>query len=1048
MPVGNNSSDALVGGVPSNLTPVTQQQSIDWELDPNIIAGTYTTDDGTIVPVIKPGTVNPKINTGVQVPSVGTTQIQGDGTVLTWTGIAWEDRQSADRKKIKTVPTVVQDTTTGKIRDIAAEKEAAKIPTGKIDTTNIFGATTSTEDPKLVALVEDVNKGNKTIADVFKYIEENPESVFSGAFAYSLKKQLVEEASKARSLKGDELFTANRNLGFIPNDAVYVTGMGDGQYFSKETWESLPEQVRDEYKGKGYDAGQKLVNDARDKIKPYTTNEGVNLVAAIDNNIDSNTLQIAGFSQGDIDEAKKTLEYSRKMKKKLAPYTDADGNVDLQAALDSGIGYTELKNAGFKDEDIQKAGATIALNEKLETRGYGNDKEGYNYSQALADGEISEQQAELIVGTKNIDRIKNQAEAIKKLKPYITDDGKINLTAAIQAGVPDETLKAAGIDNRDIVSAKEAIITNKWLKIDAEKAAERAQQNITTFAGENKITIKDTADMNESEMTKFIQAGGNPDDLVTAGNNVDRINFVIESVNEHIERVKANTETVNGQDAFNDLLKSGIIPKNARYTGYDEKTGEVSYEVPAVPQQTLPPDLNKPEYTSDGKTYNIAQYIEDKLPGLTSDRSLIELKASLTGDNRFDAKVVEDAFQTALGNKYFKYKNTELPDGSWIDNKELARIKENNTVAYDILTNDGYNAYQEAIKKAEDTLARYQDKNTPDKYRLPRFVYTYENSPQNEVAESIKLLFPEDVSKKMIIDVKLPEETKFSALLMQAEKDRQLGLLPENSTIEPTGIYKADLNRSIELAKSNYAPIINEIKNPSTKLAAIAVLVSTINHGNPEPVSKVALYVVSALALVGAAAWTGAKVAAASKKAVTEQGGQATGVVMAVDNKTGYAMPVAELSRGSLVGGVLSAPNVKPFSIVPETHKLGFDIPAQVRTDTTDTTLPMYQREVNAIYPTPRVNPEIYQTPGTDKLDWRDMGLKEQPGTYVNWQEPVVVLDNNLVVPKSALDTRSVYQKYLDEGRIMIASSAALDTAESKVKTELEKITSTTDWDK
>jgi hypothetical protein len=53
---------------------------------------------------------------------------------------------------------------------------------------------------------------------------------------------------------------------------------------------------------------------------------------------------------------------------------------------------------------------------------------------------------------------------------------------------------------------------------------------------------------------------------------------------------------------------------------------------------------------------------------------------------------------------------TKLPDGQYISNDSLSTIKTQSPMAYSVLTEQGYNAYQKAVTDAKFVLAPFQEK--------------------------------------------------------------------------------------------------------------------------------------------------------------------------------------------------------------------------------------------------------------------------------------------------------------------------------------------------
>ncbi|KKL65342.1 hypothetical protein LCGC14_2155920, partial [marine sediment metagenome] len=70
------------------------------------------------------------------------------------------------------------------------------------------------------------------------------------------------------------------------------------------------------------------------------------------------------------------------------------------------------------------------------------------------------------------------------------------------------------------------------------------------------------------------------------------------------------------------------------------------------------------------------------------------------GFDKMSAAIDKDA-------KDFRDDNTELPGGAWMANEDLLKIKSSNPALHTILTDKGFQDYQEAIDDAKDTLADF-----------------------------------------------------------------------------------------------------------------------------------------------------------------------------------------------------------------------------------------------------------------------------------------------------------------------------------------------------
>ena len=83
--------------------------------------------------------------------------------------------------------------------------------------------------------------------------------------------------------------------------------------------------------------------DALGELKEFKSDSGYDIVDALTKGIPVETLQDAGYSETDIDEAVLTAD----ARKELAEYVDARGDVDIDAALAVGVPLDTIKRAGY-----------------------------------------------------------------------------------------------------------------------------------------------------------------------------------------------------------------------------------------------------------------------------------------------------------------------------------------------------------------------------------------------------------------------------------------------------------------------------------------------------------------------------------------------------------------------------------------------------------------------------------------------------------------------------------------------------------------------------
>ena len=175
-------------------------------------------------------------------------------------------------------------------------------------------------------------------------------------------------------------------------------------------------------------------------IQSFTDAEGTNLVAARRGGITEEKLREQGFKESDIKSAsKQSAALSR-----LDPFTDRQGNIQLDDALDKGLTVSTLRDAGIAQSDIDAAVSRQRLRQQVQPF---TDKEGNIDLIAARRQGISEKALrDLGVDQKNIAEANRSIKAQDTLKPFTDKQGNIDAISARQRGISESILRDAGVE--------------------------------------------------------------------------------------------------------------------------------------------------------------------------------------------------------------------------------------------------------------------------------------------------------------------------------------------------------------------------------------------------------------------------------------------------------------------------------------------------------------------------------------------------------------------------------------------------------------------------
>ena len=275
------------------------------------------------------------------------------------------------------------------------------------------------------------------------------------------------------------------------------------------------------------EAGERESRAALRDIEQFQVEGGHDLAAALRAGVNERTLETAGFTQDQIEEARAT-----RRQQDAAAQLEAvtrDGRIDLLEALDRGFSPDTLTDAGFTEEQV------AAASERFEQG-----------------GEQAQQQR------------RRQREAVIQLEP-VTRDGQVNLLEALDQGFSEETLTSAGFSEEQVAQARrvqeerrrqqqqeEARLNAKARRSlrafreekERQEEAERQTRRATT---ENRRQRREEAARRASEATAELARVQNALDeaQVTRPGFLDR---VTDTVQEGITFGQAETESFNRDD--------------------------------------------------------------------------------------------------------------------------------------------------------------------------------------------------------------------------------------------------------------------------------------------------------------------------------------------------------------------------------------------------------------------------------------------------------------------------------------------------------------------
>jgi hypothetical protein len=195
------------------------------------------------------------------------------------------------------------------------------------------------------------------------------------------------------------------------------------------------------------------------------------------------------------------------------------------------------------------------------------------------------------------------------------------------------------------------------------------------------------------------------------------------------------------------LLKQGLEAYNRALEDYyvtlSDKTVVRKKEFESLPQEIQNAGLTggKLALESSIKRYN--EVIADK------GKQLGELGKGIQ-ESIIRTEFEQQNYEKAQ--REFEKYNTQLPDGKWVNNADLADIKDTNNAAYTLITSEGYSKYLDKIEDSLHVLSKYQ--NDDGTYDLAGALSTRDSKVDNAV-----ILFFSDKDVRDIENKVLPART-------------------------------------------------------------------------------------------------------------------------------------------------------------------------------------------------------------------------------------------------------------------------------------------------
>ena len=427
-------------------------------------------------------------------------------------------------------------------------------------------------------------------------------------------------------------------------------------------------------------------------------------------------------------------------------------------------------------------------------------------------------------------------------------------------------------------------------------------------------------------------------------------------------------------------------------------------------------------YKNTDGTYSLDNYFTDH-PGETA----------LVKAAGFDADAIKSA-------QDFVSNNTRLPDGSYMANTDLATVKQQSPDLYKTLTSQGYSDYRKQVDQMNAKVAAPKDTGIQQPMTQDTITQTYLGMPAGTPPKDFngftltKLIDPNDPSKGVAANYITPSGAKGTVYF----KD-----------FDAASAYEQKYSAKTPMDKFNQliSPITGKINATvaETSMAGAMVAVGKIEQGSqelPPPIKAPALTAI--LAAVGVILTVaGAEIIIRNFKASNgqEMTAKDTGNIVLANSATGKTVPLSSLvkiqatanpaTKGSVVIATPTSKNTGTFTrvMIPDTkvfeEKPGAKPPA---TMINEGFTHLTDAERNALKPPPTKAIESPLNKPTVFKYLSPADTSPLQGGSINWKEPVVIIETDgapLVVPKSALDSRSALQQWVENGKIMIAETKA-----------------------
>ncbi len=237
----------------------------------------------------------------------------------------------------------------------------------------------------------------------------------------------------------------------------------------------------------------------------------------------------------------------------------------------------------------------------------------------------------------------------------------------------------------------------------------------------------------------------------------------------HLSRAEAEKlDSLKGEEKFNVYQELKLIDPKADYYAPGQIAKQQLMRAEAV--QVLKPYITGDKVDVDGAISEISKgnrQVEQAMIDLGYDAR--EVKEYVKSLREYEASVA--------GVKDFESKNTELPDGQWMANSDLADLKRDWPEGYEVATTKGYKAYSDFVDETNEKAIIPSEQKTPLTLTAGIFVNNEEYSQR--VADTM---------------AKRPHLMQYEAELMVAEAMKNEGKVVK----QPGFIEEVKLSKQIE----------------------------------------------------------------------------------------------------------------------------------------------------------------------------------------------------------------------------------------------------------